>query len=136
MSNPLAAISVATKIRTFLLLKFSKALVRAPWLLLPCIATALSFSDNNIFVNLSAPCLVRQKTRTGSQPFLCTKSTRRFGFCFLSTEYNHCFTVSAVLFRGVTDISIGFLTIVLANFLTSSEKVAENIRFCRSAGNF
>jgi ATP-dependent RNA helicase RhlE len=33
-----------------------------------------------------------------------------------------------VVFLGVTEISIGSLTKVFANFLISSEKVAENIR--------
>ena len=52
----------------------------------------------------------------------------------MSTGQAHWVTVGAAALRGVTDISIGFLTKPLANFLMSSENVAENIRFCRRLG--
>ena len=47
MSIPLAAISVATSMRTDPALKFARAFVLAPWLLFPCIAHELipSFSS-------------------------------------------------------------------------------------------
>ena len=63
MSNPRAAMSVATRIRIRPSLKSARARVRAPWLLLPWIALERIPASSSVLVILFAPCLVRENTK-------------------------------------------------------------------------
>ncbi len=56
--------SVATKTLTLPALNSANALVRAPWLLLPCIAEASTPLAISCLARRLAPCLVREKTKT------------------------------------------------------------------------
>ena len=134
MSKPRAAMSVATNILMELSLKFLRAFVLAPWLLLPWIAAAEIPALINFSVSLLAPCLVLVKTKTWFQFPSFINLIVNSVFLFLSTLKTLWVTFFAVEFCGSASTETGFLKIPSANFFISLENVAENIKFWRFAG--
>ena len=86
-------------------------------------------------MSLLAPCLVRLNTNTCFHSLWVIRWHNNSAFCFLSTGQIQWSTVSTVVFGELTDTSIGSLTSPLASLRMSSEKVAENNRFCRCLGS-
>ena len=81
------------------------------------------------------PCLVRINTKTCSQLPWRISISNKARFFSRSTGCTTWEIVSAVVLRGATSILSGFFRMLEARVLISSEKVAENKRFWRFAGN-
>ncbi len=135
MSRPRAAMSVATSTATLPSLKPDRARVRADWLLLPWMATALRPSLTSFSASRLAPCLVRVNTSTWCQPLSRIRWLTRSRLWCCSTRCTVWVTSSVAVLRGVTETSPGSLSTPRASERISSEKVAENSRFWRCLGS-
>ena len=131
---PRAARSVATSTRRAPLLNSERALVRAPWLLLPWMAAAAMPSFSRRSAIRFAPCLVRENTSTCCQSLARIRWLSRSPLRSMSQGCSRCSTVGAARFSGVACSCTGCCNSPVASLLISVEKVAENSRFCRLGG--
>ena len=107
MSRPRAAMSVATRTRSFPSLNFRRLSCRAVWDLLPWMAAAATPRRVRSRATLSAPCLVRVNTRalftcscskiSSSRAVLFFRSTRQTSWRMTSTGED---TGAAATFTG------------------------------------
>src|SRR5476649_2028333 len=135
MSRPRAATSVATSTSISPFLNDSSAAMRSCCVLSPWMAVALMPSCSRPRASRDAPILVLEKTITCFRSRWRRMCATSACFWFSSTLYTTCVTRSAVALLRATSIVSGLFRKVLASFLISGEKVAENIRFWRCFGS-
>ena len=135
MSNPRAAISVATSTRSPPSLKRASVSSRVCWALSPCIALAASPRRTRSRETWSADCLVLQNTMTWFMFKSTTSRSKSSRLRAVSTAITCSSTLALVVFCAETSTVSGAFMKSCASLRMGAEKVAENRSVCRSLGS-
>ena len=134
MSRPRAAMSVATRTRSSPDLNFRRLSCRAVWDLLPWMAAAVTPLRVRSLATLSAPCLVRVKTRALLTFSCCRISSSRSVLFFRSTRQTSWRITSTGVEMGAAATFTGSWSSVSTRSKISGGRVAEKNMVCFFSG--